>query len=188
MIKIGITGSLASGKTTASKILSKGRGPLFSADRIVRDLYQIEKFKLLIRKKLQINNHNRLKEVLKKFIFKSSKNINKLEKIIHPFVRKKMKAFSIKNKKKSALFYEIPLLIESNLMDFFSVIIFIKANRKIRLRRFKLKGGEEKLFNLLNNNQISDNRKIKFCDYVVTNEKNLKTLKKNLINIISKYA
>ena len=81
MIKIGITGSLASGKTTASKILSKGRGPLFSADRIVRDLYQSEKFKLLIRQKLQINNHNRLKEVLKKFIFKSSKNINKLEKI-----------------------------------------------------------------------------------------------------------
>ena len=69
MIKIGITGSLASGKTTASKILSKGRGPLFSADRIVRDLYQSEKFKLLIRQKLQINNHNRLKEVLKKFIF-----------------------------------------------------------------------------------------------------------------------
>ena len=32
MIKIAITGSIASGKTTASKILSRGRGPLFSAD------------------------------------------------------------------------------------------------------------------------------------------------------------
>ena len=40
MIKIGITGSIASGKTTASKILSFKRGPLFSADKVVKKLYQ----------------------------------------------------------------------------------------------------------------------------------------------------
>ena len=39
MIKIGITGSLASGKTTASKIISKNKGPLFSADKAVKKLY-----------------------------------------------------------------------------------------------------------------------------------------------------
>ena len=39
MIKIGITGSISSGKTTASKIISKSKGPLFSADRVVRNLY-----------------------------------------------------------------------------------------------------------------------------------------------------
>ena len=38
-MKIGITGSLASGKTTASKILSTGKGPLFSADQVVKELY-----------------------------------------------------------------------------------------------------------------------------------------------------
>ena len=38
MKKIGITGSLASGKTSASRILSKGRGPLFSADTVVKNL------------------------------------------------------------------------------------------------------------------------------------------------------
>ena len=42
MIKIGITGSLASGKTTASKILSRRRGPLFSADVAVKELYENE--------------------------------------------------------------------------------------------------------------------------------------------------
>ena len=48
MIKIGITGSLASGKTTASKILSFRRGPLFSADKVVKELYQNKSFKSLI--------------------------------------------------------------------------------------------------------------------------------------------
>ena len=40
MKKIGITGSIASGKTTASKILSARRGPLFSADEVVKKLYK----------------------------------------------------------------------------------------------------------------------------------------------------
>ena len=44
MRKIGITGSLASGKTTASKILSQRKGPLFSADDFVKKLYKKKKF------------------------------------------------------------------------------------------------------------------------------------------------
>ena len=43
MIKIGITGSIASGKTTASKIISLKRGPLFSADDFVKQLYRSKK-------------------------------------------------------------------------------------------------------------------------------------------------
>ena len=43
MKKIAITGSLASGKTTASKILSVKRGPLFSADATVKNLYKKKK-------------------------------------------------------------------------------------------------------------------------------------------------
>ena len=40
MIKISITGSLASGKTTASRFISRRRGPLFSADVVVKRLYR----------------------------------------------------------------------------------------------------------------------------------------------------
>jgi dephospho-CoA kinase len=65
MIKIGITGSLASGKTTASKILSYRRGPLFSADRAVKELYKNNHFKSLIRKRFKIKNNNQIKKSLK---------------------------------------------------------------------------------------------------------------------------
>ena len=62
MKKIGITGSLASGKTTASKILSSGRGPLFSADLIVKKLYQNKNFIKFLSKKLKINYDKSLKK------------------------------------------------------------------------------------------------------------------------------
>ena len=54
MIRIGITGSLASGKTTASKIISNGRGPLFSADLVVKKLYSQKKFRKLVAKKFNL--------------------------------------------------------------------------------------------------------------------------------------
>ena len=72
-------------------------------------------------------------------------------------------------------------------MKYFDKIIFIKSKKQLRLKRFKSKNGDKKLFNLLIYKQMRDNKKIKFCDYVVVNEKNLKMLKKNLLSIISKY-
>ena len=186
-MKIGITGSLASGKTTASKFLSSKRGPLFSADSAVRELYNSPSFRSLISQKFKIKNNNQIKKNLKKMIVNNSVDIKKLEKIIHPLVRKKMKIFTDKNKKKNFLFYEIPLLVESKLTKIFDKIIFIKSKKQLRLKRFKLKNGDKKLFNLLNSKQMSDKKKIKFCDYVIVNEKNLKILKKELSTIMSKY-
>ena len=89
MIKIGITGSLASGKTTASRILSKSRGPLFSADKVVKKLYEKKSFRYLISKKFGIENNSQIKKSIKKLIFKNKSNLRKLEKIVHPLVRKK---------------------------------------------------------------------------------------------------
>ena len=187
MIKIGITGSLASGKTTASKILSFRRGPLFSADEAVRQLYKNEQFKSLVSRRFKIKNNSQIKKSLKKLILKNKANIKKLERIIHPLVRKKMKNFTLQNRNKKLLFYEIPLLIESKLMKHFNVIVFIKAKKQLRLKRFLSKSGDKKLFNLLNNKQMNDQDKVKFCDHVVVNEKNLNILKKNLLVIINKY-
>ena len=119
MIKIGITGSLASGKTTASNILSYKRGPLFSADKVVQDLYKNKSFKNIISEKFNIENNNKTKKSLKKLILNNRNYITKLERIIHPLIRKKMKKFTIQNKNSKKLFYEIPLLIESRLMNYF---------------------------------------------------------------------
>ena len=187
MIKIGITGSLASGKTTASKILSFRRGPLFSADKAVKELYKNKYFKSIVSRRFKIKNDSQIKKSLKKLILKNKINIKRLEKIIHPLVRKKMKKFTLQNRNKKILFYEIPLLIESKLMKYFSVVFFIKAKRQLRLKRFQLKSGDKKLFNLLNNKQMNDLKKIRSCDHVVVNEKNLNILKKNLLVIINKY-
>ena len=188
MIKIGITGSIASGKTTASKILSNKTGPLFSADKVVKELYKKNDFKKQIIKAFNLKKKINLKNSIKRKILESKTNIKKLEHIIHPQVRKAMKKFSALHKKKKLIFFEVPLLIESKLINYFDIIIFIKAKKKVRLQRFKAKGGDKKLFIILNNKQLSDRKKAKLSDYVVVNEKNLSILKKNLLDIIKLYV
>ena len=88
MIKIGITGSIASGKTTASKILSSKRGPLFSADSEVKNLYSNRSFRLLLIKKFNIKNNSNLKESLKKKNFIKKDKYKKTRKNCSPKSKK----------------------------------------------------------------------------------------------------
>ena len=187
MIKIGITGSLSSGKTTASRIISANKGPLFSADDIVKKIYKKNDFKNLISKKFSLKSKENLKSILRNKILSKASNVKKLEKIIHPLVRAEMKKFTQKNSNKPFIFYEIPLLIESKLMKNFDVIFFIKAKKDIRIKRFISKGGNKRLFKILNDKQLSDNKKIVYCDHVIVNESNLKILKEKLLDIFKYY-
>ena len=84
MIKIGITGSVSSGKTTASKIISNNRGLLFSADMVVKQLYRKISVKKIIARKLNLKFNKNLKKVLRNKILEHQRNLNTLAKIIHP--------------------------------------------------------------------------------------------------------
>ncbi len=187
MIIIGLTGSIASGKTTASKFISSGNGPLFSADKVVRKLYEKKSFKKIVSKKLKFKLNKNFKKKIIIEILKKNKNLKKLEEIIHPIVRKDMFAFIQKNKKKKFIFLEIPLLIESKLDNYFDTIIFIRSKYDLRIKRFISRGGNKKLFALLNKHQIKDTKKMKLCDHIVVNNKSLSVLKKKLSNIIKLY-
>ena len=113
MIKIGITGSLASGKTTATKLIRKGKYPLFDADQCVKNLYKDKNFIKKIIKKFKIKKEKNIKMQIRKIIIKERKNLRRLELFIHPIIRNKMKKFSLENKKKKIILFEIPLLVES---------------------------------------------------------------------------
>ena len=101
MMKICITGSISSGKTTATKIISNNKGPIFSADRAVKNLYLKKKFKNIVAKKMGLKTKSNFKTSLKKKLLEKKENLRRLEKTVHPFVRKEMfnllKEIKIKN-------------------------------------------------------------------------------------------
>ena len=65
------------------------------------------------------------------------------------------------NKKIKIIIFEIPLLIESKLTKYFDVIIFVGAKKNIRLRRYTAKGGDKKIFTILEKRQNKPSKKDK---------------------------
>ena len=75
MIKIGVTGSIASGKTTVARMLSGKQRPLFNADKEVRKIYKTKTFKNIVYKKFKLKSKKNIKNKIKKTIFKKKKII-----------------------------------------------------------------------------------------------------------------
>ncbi len=182
-MKIGITGSLSSGKSSVAKILANKKNILFSADKVVQKIYSSKKFNMMIKKKFNLETNN-IKNEIKNKLIKKEISLKELGRLIHPAVRKEMIFFSKKNKNKKILFFEIPLLIESKLTKFFDTIILVVAPKKIRLKRYIKNGGEKKMFNLLDKNQIPQTKKKHYSDYLIVNNDTKKTLKKRINAII----
>ena len=180
MIKIGITGSLASGKSTVAKLISLNKYPIFSADNAVKTLYKKRIFTKKIQKQFHFKNARNLKNKIKNLIKKDKKVLKKLEMILHPLVRKEMGAFIKKKKNNKITIFEIPLLIESKLTRYFDFVVFVGAKKNIRLRRYVAKGGNKKIFTILEKRQKKPSKKIKISDYVIYNNKSIKSLKKNI--------
>ena len=180
MIKIGITGSLASGKSTVAKLISRNKYPIFSADKAVKTLYKKNFFSKKVKKQFHFKNTKNLKNKIKNLIKKDKKTLKKLELIIHPLVRKEMEVF-IKRKKNTKIgIFEIPLLIESKLTGYFDLIVFVGAKKNIRLSRYVAKGGNKKIFTILEKRQNKPSKKVKISDHVIYNNKSIKNLKKNI--------
>jgi dephospho-CoA kinase len=178
MTIIGITGSLASGKSTVAKLIAKKKYPLFSADKIVLDLYNNKKFIKLITKKFKLSNDKKIKNQIKLIVKKNKNKLNMLESIIHPLVRKEINNFlKIKSK---ILVLEIPLLIEKKLNKLFDKIIFVDAKKKIRLKRYLNSKNDKQIFKILNKRQLAPVIKKKVCDLIIHNNYSLDILKDNV--------
>lgn len=182
---IGITGSIGSGKTTAAHLLAGKKYPLFSADKVVSNLYRKKNFKRILIKRFKLNNKKKIKDQIKLILEKDENNFYKLESIIHPLVRKEMINFL--KKKNKIIFLEIPLLIENKLNKYFDKLIFISATKKLRLKRYIKKRGEKKTFNLLDKRQISQTIKKNICDHIIDNNYSLAILRKNVKIFLKNY-
>ena len=82
---------------------------------------------------------------------------------------------------------EIPLLIESKLNRYFDKLIFVGANKNLRLKRYLDKNDDKKTFNLLDKRQLSPVLKKTICDYTINNNYSLAILRKNVKKFMKNY-
>ena len=137
MIRIGIIGDIGSGKSYVAKQFGF---PVFNADTEVNKIYKKNR-KCFKKLKKTFPNHifsfPIKKKELSRAVSENKNNVKKINKIVHPEVRLKMKKFLKKNKKKSVVVLDIPLLLEGKINKKRDILLFVEAKKKDINKRLK---------------------------------------------------
>lgn len=190
MIKIGLTGNIASGKTLSENIFKSYGIHVISADDIVHDLLKNDKN--VIKKVTNIfpnadifENNILSRKKLAKIVFNSIDLRKKLEKIIHKEVIDKINDFFEKNKNENIAIASVPLLFEAKLQNMFDVIIFIQANENIRLKRLMNRNNYSQEFaKKIMDAQMNEYLKLPLSNFIIQNNQDEAYLKKQIDEII----
>ena len=189
MIRVGLLGSVGSGKSFVANIFRELGFNIFSADNEVADIYKknksvnkkISKFFKLKLYKGKIN-----KQELRNSLKKNPNKFRFLNKIIHPIVRKKLVLFLSRFKKNKLVVLDIPLLVENKMFNFVDILILVKTRSRSFLSRIKKRKNLDKQFlNILKKQQANEKIKENYADFIIYNSSKNK-VKLQVKNIIDK--
>jgi dephospho-CoA kinase len=177
MKTVGLTGGFGSGKSTVLAFFKKMGACVLSCDTLVHQ--ELKNNKLLKNKIRRYFGDSvfEKKEVsrvlLGSRVFSSPDDLERLNSLIHPLVKKRILAVvgcARKKNKRAVVVVEVPLLFEAGFDKIFDVTIGIAADLKISqerlLRGFKF---TRKDMSLRRGAQLSCDKKIRRCDFVIDN-------------------
>lgn len=140
MLKIGLTGGIASGKTSVANWFADRGISVFDADKVVHDLYFQEEIISLITnvfgtEYIQDGLVNRSQ--LGRLVFNNKEAKTMLEQIVHPYVRKEM-ANSIENAEREGekiIILDLPLLFETSWTSYVDEIWVVYVPLEVQVER-----------------------------------------------------
>jgi len=178
MIIVGLTGSVGTGKSTATNFFRKLGAYIIDWDELARKVTRphlkawkeiIEYFgKDILNEDLTIN-----RQKLAEIVFSDKKNLTRLNQIVHPEVFKEDKRITneIKRLDPDALIIkDIPLLFEVARPIVVDKVIVVSASEQTQLRRLEEKGMSRKDAKDRIKSQLPLEKKIKSADFVINND------------------
>ncbi len=182
MIRVAISGNIASGKSEVEKILSNIGYKVLDTDKIAHDLLENNQEIINAFKDFDIMENNKIsREKLGKIVFSNSEMKSILEDILHPQIKVEIEKFFNLYALEKYVFVSIPLLFEAKMDDMFDKIIFVYADDEIRLKRLIARNGYSKDYALKRmNSQISQNEKVAKSDFIIKNNSSLESLKEQI--------
>jgi dephospho-CoA kinase len=174
MISVGLTGSIATGKSEVAKLFSAAGIPVFESDAVVHDIYAETATMDLLGKMFPgvVVDGEIDRQRLGQRVLRSPEELKKLESLIHPLVRKRRERFiSYWRKKGSPLvILDIPLLFETGQEKELDYVIVVSASEEVQRKRALARPGMtgQKLAGILAR-QMPDAEKCKRADFVIEN-------------------
>ena len=174
MLKVGLTGGIGSGKSTVAAIFETLGIPVYYADKeakrlMIEDEGLIQSIKNLLGEESYINGIlNR--EYIAAIVFNDPKKLEQLNQLIHPltvsdslnWMSQQTTPYAIK---------EAALIFESKSESHLDVIICVSSPEPLRIKRVMERDRiNEDAVRQRMSHQMSEEEKIKRCDFVITND------------------
>ena len=177
---IGLTGGIASGKSTVSKYLAEKGFKVYDADKIAKDISGKksvqEEIILTFGNEILDENGNVDRKKLKEIVFGDKEKLKQLNAIIHPKVIDFYKELKEKNTDKIIIF-DVPLLFESGIDKFCDKILVVISDYEIQLDRIVERDKiDRELAEKIIKSQLSNEERIKKADVVIENNSSLEDL------------
>ena len=191
MIKITITGSIASGKSLVEEIFREKGANTLDTDKVTHEL--LEKNKEVISKVCELCKPvevlNKTGSIDRKkvgeVVFSNKEKLKQLEAIIHPEVKKVVEEFFKSNQDMAVV--SVPLLYEAGMESMFDYVILVTADENIRLQRLvKTRNLTEETALIRIKSQNFGQEKLKKANFVIENNASIERLRSEIENIIEK--
>lgn len=190
MLKVGITGGIGSGKTTACRIFEELGIPVYYADERAKYLMQHEHFLIEQLKKNfgdEVFENGKLNRAyLAQRVFGNEVHLSLLNSIVHPAVFRDTERWLDEQSPKNVPYTlkEAALLIESGSYRTLDKLIVVTALPDVRIARVTQRDNttEEAVMERIKH-QMPDEEKIKLADFVIDNSGTIEELKKDVMEI-----
>lgn len=193
MLSVGLTGGIASGKTEALGMFKKLGAATLSSDAIVKDLMKpgrpaVRKIRTHFGPCAVRSGGGVCREFLRERVLADPKELDWLEKALHPGVRQAIRSEIAKRRKKAGvLVVEVPLLFENGFARLFDRTLAVKASSEAAERRAAARGMSPELYNFFSKRQWSPARKAKAADVVINNNGTLNQLARRVDDAYKKF-
>ena len=191
---VGLTGGIASGKSTVAKILTKLGAAIVDADVLSREVVAPgqEGWKEIVAtfgSEVLQADQTLDRQKLRTLIFNNPDARKQLEAIIHPRVRA-LAERRIRDHGEAGyavVVYEVPLLFEGNLQEWLRPVILVACDVEIQRQRLRQRDGLDAAAAQKHiDAQMSLEEKRKLADYVIENDGSLADLESQVRAVLAK--
>ncbi len=165
-MKIAVIGGIGSGKSAVMEAFKEEGFTVLSADQINNELWQTDAYL----ETLKINFPEAVvdgiitKANLGKVVFADESKREQLNSISHPLIVSRIEECNDKN-----IAVELPLALESGIMDKFDKVILVDTKRSLRLKRLEGRGVDKKRAKRIMTVQVPIRTLKKMADVIITN-------------------
>jgi dephospho-CoA kinase len=181
MLKIGLTGGIGCGKSTACDLFTQFGAPIIDTDELARlavtkDSFTLNKLTTEFGESILLPDGNLDRSKMREIVFSDPELRFKLESIVHPEIRRLL-LLQLKNLSAPYVIIAIPLLLEKNWQDAVDRILVIDCSVESQINRTLIRDSDSKEgIQRIIDTQIGRDERLISADDVIYNDSDLPAL------------